>query len=539
MEILSKLNTNGSGLNISELSESLTTAEIEPRKALVSGRIDKAELGLSGYERLRAQMQTLDEAMGLMAGLQPRQLTSDSSAVRVQLDDPQALDGTGASLRVDSLAQSQVLNFGGFSGPDAQIGSGAMTVAFGTWSQETPPVFNPGAPEAKTINFSAGSTLADMAEALNMLDGVTARVIEVGDGSYTLGVISQTGAAQALRFSVAPDAEAGLSAFDFASDPSAVQVQGAADAMLSFNGIAVTRPSNEISDLMPGATLSLTAVTAMPVTLSEVANVEGSLAVMGGFVEMLNATRALIDGLTARGFGAGSTKGDLAGDALTEGVQRQLETLIGQAFGVSGTHLADLGVVTERDGTLRLDEGKFSALVSKDPSVMDALVRDHLTGQGVTITGAPAAGTKGGSFQITRDPLTGAAELGGVALSGYAQADGSWSYYVGAGPMKGLRLTTEGTSDGATLRFEPSLVSNIGAYLDTVLAENGVLGARERALQSTVSEETEGLEALDKRAEDLRARYLSKFTEMERVVTMLNSTGDYLTNLIDAWNSDN
>jgi flagellar hook-associated protein 2 len=65
------------------------------------------------------------------------------------------------------------------------------------------------------------------------------------------------------------------------------------------------------------------------------------------------------------------------------------------------------------------------------------------------------------------------------------------------------------------------------------------LAQREDSLRDTIAEETSALDALDTRSEDLRARYLSRFTEMERVITQLNSTGDYLTNLIDAWNSDN
>ncbi len=48
MDILSSLNTGGSGLNISELTETLTNAEIEPRKSLITPRIATAELPLSG-----------------------------------------------------------------------------------------------------------------------------------------------------------------------------------------------------------------------------------------------------------------------------------------------------------------------------------------------------------------------------------------------------------------------------------------------------------------------------------------------------------
>jgi flagellar hook-associated protein 2 len=83
------------------------------------------------------------------------------------------------------------------------------------------------------------------------------------------------------------------------------------------------------------------------------------------------------------------------------------------------------------------------------------------------------------------------------------------------------------------------MLSSLQSYLtDTV--ENGTsLAQREDSLRDTIAEETTALDALDTRSEDLRTRYLSRFTEMERIITQLNSTGDYLTNLIDGWNSDN
>ena len=38
--------------------------------------------------------------------------------------------------------------------------------------------------------------------------------------------------------------------------------------------------------------------------------------------------------------------------------------------------------------------------------------------------------------------------------------------------------------------------------------------------------------------ESLRNRYIKQFTSMEQAVTSLKSTGEYLTNLLDAMNKD-
>lgn len=117
------------------------------------------------------------------------------------------------------------------------------------------------------------------------------------------------------------------------------------------------------------------------------------------------------------------------------------------------------------------------------------------------------------------------------------QDDGRWVYGVTSGPMSGVRIFAGPDVEIATLTAAPSLTSSLMTYLGDVLASDAALAQREAAEQDGLAADADALAALDRRAEDVRARYLARFTEMERVVTQLNSTGDYLTNLIDAWNS--
>jgi len=537
-DILSSLNSGGTGLNISELSETLTDAEIAPRKTLITDRIDTAELRLSGYDRLRGQAEQVTAALGLMRGLAPFAVRSDSAAVGVTVTDPGAVDLQTSRLAVSQLASAQVLSFGGYNDPAQAVGGGALTVDFGRWSGDEPPVFTPGAQAAQTITFGPGSTLEDMATALSTLNGVSARVIDLGDGSFSLGVISDTGAGNALRFSVAAGADPGLADFDFSAGPDAVEAQAAQDARLSLNGIEVTRPDNRVDDLLPGVSLTLTGTTVTPATVTAAPNIEGALEVIQSFVDIVNTTGRLVDTLTARGFGPDAEAGDLAGDALAEGMMRRIESILGQGFGVSGAHLADLGILTERDGSLTLDEGRFTTALSGNPGLVDGLVRDGISGHNVGIEGLPVSGGEAGRFTLTRDPATGAATLAGVPVFGEAQENGDWVYSVASGPMRGIRLTVEAGTERAEIRFAPSMVSSLQSYLSEILSPEGALADREGTLTDTIGVETTALDALDSRAEELRMRYLSRFTEMERIVTQLNSTGDYLTNLIDAWNSD-
>lgn len=537
-EILAALNRGGTGINIAELAESLTQAEITPRRALIADRIDSAEVRLSGYDRLRGQAEQMGDALDLMRGLSSRSLSSDNSAVSVTVSDPGAVDLQSARIGVSQLAQSQVLSFVGFAEAEAEIGAGALTVSFGTWSEDAPPVFSAGPRAAQTITFQPGSTLADMAEALSSVEGLSARVIDLGDGTFSLGVISETGSQNALRLSVAADADPRLAQFDISADPGAVQVQGAQDAKLSLNGIAVTRSGNQIDDLLPGVTLNLTAQTLSDATLTGRANVEGALEVMQSFVDIINATQTIVKSLTARGFGEGGVAGDLAGDSLADGVLRGIASVLGRGFGVQGTHLADIGIRTERNGTLSLDADRFAAVLTANPALLDPLVRDDLVGRDVQIGGTPRADAATGRYQLIRDSATGAATLAGVDLIGSAQENGDWTYRVPSGPMRGLTLTVAAGTQQAEINFQPSMVSSLQSYLSGVLGSSNALAQREVALSAAIATETIALEALDRRSDEVRTRYLSQFTQMEMIVTQLNATGTFLQNLVDGWNAD-
>ncbi|WP_417727003.1 flagellar filament capping protein FliD [Roseovarius sp.] len=538
-EILTALNRGGTGLNIAELADSLTQAEISPRRALIADRIDRAELRLSGYDRLRGQAEQVNDALGLMQGLSPRSVSSDNAAVSVTVSDPTAVDLQGARIGVEQLAQAQVLSFVGFTDAAAEIGSGVLTVDFGSWSEDVPPVFTAGTRSGQTVTFQPGSSLADMAEALSTFEGVSARVIDVGDGTFSLGIISETGEQNALRLSVAAGADPGLASFDISTDLGTAQVQRAQDAKLSLNGIAVTRASNQIDDLLPGLTVNLNTTTAFDAKVSARANTEGALEVMQSFVDIINATQTLVKSLTARGFGDAGVAGDLAGDSLADGVLRGIESVLGRGFGVRGTHLADIGIRTERDGSLTLDAERFSAALTADPALLDPLIRDDLNGRDVQISGSLATDPAAGRYALTRDPATGIATLSGVTLFGAEQENGDWTYRVPSGPMRGLTLTVSAGTDLAEITYAPSMISSLQSYLSGVLADGSALEEREQALNTSIATETTALEALDLRSEDVRTRYLSQFTQMELIVTQLNSTGDYLRDLVDGWNSNN
>ena len=105
------------------------------------------------------------------------------------------------------------------------------------------------------INYSDTTTLEQLATAINDTAGtkVTASILQTGASSYELVVKSDgVGANQNITFG-----DSGTLLATLGMDTVAAKMQSSRDASFDYNGIAITRPTNEITDLVNGVTVSL------------------------------------------------------------------------------------------------------------------------------------------------------------------------------------------------------------------------------------------------------------------------------------------
>lgn len=542
VDILSTLNRSGSGLNITTLSTDLATAEVAPRKMMAQTRIDSAETSLGALDVLRSSLTGLRGTLTALSSANITRVTSDSPAVNVRVDDAARVAAQSISVGVQSLAQSQVLEFRGFSGAGQSLGIGSLSVDFGAWEADN---FSVGTRPSQTISLGAGATLQDLADGLNAIDGIMARIVDVGDGTVSLGVLSQTGASNALRIGVSADAASPLQQFDMSAGPGNVELRGASDAVLTLDGIAIRRQTNEIADAIPGVTLDLRATTTdqPPAMISAGLDTELAAEAVTSLMQSLNEFRSLARGMTARGV-AGAEAGPLAGDAGLQSLLGSFDNLLTRGYdglGDQPVFLSDFGLITERDGSLRFDRSRLDAMLSQDSGRIESLLRGALSAgsEGVSVAGRPIRDPAPGRYDVVIDPDTSTATIGGVMVQGVPTDDGRTLYAVPSGPLAGVSLTVDAGITSSTIDYGPGPLATLGAYLDDVVSNGGILDRRENAFTSEIAENSDRLTALDQRMTEIEARYRSRFTEMERVITQLNSTGDYLTSLLDSWNADN
>lgn len=531
IDYLSTLNSKGSGLNITQLVDNLTAAEVEPKRAQVAARIEKIELSISEMGKLRAGMESLRSTLtSEKAGL-AFDVASSSSAVSVAISDQSRLENRTGSVEVTALAQGQVLEFTGFNSANAVLGAGSLTLNFGSWDGINF-TNSPRAPVTITLtNDTQG--LDDLAAQLSAVAGVSAEVVAKGDNSYSLAVMSDTGASNALRLT-----SADLSQFDTTDGSNQVVV--ARDAVLSVDGVAVTRSSNHIDDLLPGLSLTLNATTTIPAKIVALEDPDLAEAELRAFVDAINGTRSLLREATARGIN-GAESGPLAADPTAASLSRSLSALTTrplEGFGDTPVFLSNLGVRTERDGSLSVDTAEFQAAMARDPTLYRAVFQSLNTSssQGVSVAVAVYGDPPAGAFTFERTAED-AATLNGEALIPRT-VDGVREFYKITGDFGGVTLrVTDPAPSSSTIYFGQSLIARLRDFVANSLSATGNIATSTTRLEQDVRDQQDLMDEISLGENRISERYMAKFGAMEAMVTQLKSTGDYLTSMLEAWNN--
>jgi flagellar hook-associated protein 2 len=154
----------------------------------------------------------------------------------------------------------------------------------------------------------------------------------------------------------------------------------AQDAAFKLDGLAMTRASNTITDLVPGLDLTLAGINPGAATTIRFSDPGAAVTTfMNDLVSALNELSGELNTQTA------PQSGDLARDSGARAMRRALSQLAGTivmpgATGSDPATLADLGLATSRDGTFRLDAARLTATQKAAPEAVAAMFTTGLFG---------------------------------------------------------------------------------------------------------------------------------------------------------------
>ena len=375
----------GSNLDVDGIVSKLMSVEQQPL-ALLQKKETSYQAKLSGFGTLKGAMSSFQTSVRSLSDLSKFQVSKTSIGdplVASATSNATATPGSYA-LQVTQLAQSQKLVAAGVASQIAPIGSGVISIDFGTITSGTLGAdgkytgagFTSGGGGVKTVTIDAtNNSLSGIRDAINKAGvGVTASIVNDGGTSpYRLALTSEaTGKTGSMTISVAETGGPGLGALlnnDVRVAQNMAQTAAGQNAEMTIDGIAVSKPSNTVSDVITGVTLNL--LKTNPTQSTPVIVARDSAAVtasINAFVKSYNdITQTLRDAAAYNP--ATRTAAVLNGEASVRTIGAQVRGVMTASIAGSGSvfsRLSEIGVTLQKDGLLQVDNTKLTKAMTSN-----------------------------------------------------------------------------------------------------------------------------------------------------------------------------
>lgn len=481
----------GSGLDVNSIVTQLMAIERRPLTAL-DGKEAKQQAQLTAYGSLKGALSTFQSTVSnLTTAAQFSTVTANFSNSEIASASANSSAVAGSySVEVQTLAQSQKLKSENFTSTSTTVGSGTLTIQFGTYSGGAF-TLNPEK-AAQSITIDPGqSSLVGVRDAINEANiSVSASIINDGSGNRLVLTSKDTGLSNALKITVADDDanntdNTGLSqlAFDASTGGTShlTETVAAENANLVIDGINISKATNTVSDAIEGVTLDLLkADIGNPATLTIAPNHAKTQSIIESFVTAFNDLNKTISDLSK--FDAGSNRASiLTGDSTVRAIQARLRGVFNTALNTAGgglSTLSDIGITFQKDGTLKLDSAKLNEVLNdptKDISTLFAQVgkpSDSL----VSFVSATDE-TENGSYPL---------EITQLATRGSAVGSTATALTINSGSNDTLDLTVDGKSVSITLAAGTYTAGTLAAEIQS--KANGALADSNNGIKISVTE---------------------------------------------------
>jgi flagellar hook-associated protein 2 len=516
----------GSGLDVRALVDDLAAAAKAPKEALIAQREQANQAKVSTLAQVGGAIDSFAAALSsLISGgtLYSQPSLSDASVFTASAVPGARLGALSAEIEVTQLAKAQTLSSVPLAGASEPVGEGDLTIttASGSFTVTIGP---------------ANDSLTGLAKAINDENaGVTASVVTDAAGAR-LVVKGGIGEAQAFTLSVPAGTASGLERFASAGMTLA---QAAQDAILFVDGVEIHRAANSFSDLVPGVQIDLKSAkrgTAVSIGVTRPTAAIGQA--VQDFVAAYNELATMIAEATKAGV-AGEA-GALRGDVGVREMQRQLASLpttVLSSTGEGPRTLAEIGVRTNRDGTLSVNQARLQDVLASDPEGVEALFNPAQHSSSPLLTIRSAAGrVKPGTYAVTDivagNPASG--KIGGIAFL----ASGANLVAPSGSKAVGLILGVSGDVASATITVDPGLGGALQAIRDGLRARDGAFAATDERLDKEADRIADDRAALEARSAKYYNQLVTTFTAMDRQVSAFRATQSYLDQQIKIWTAD-
>lgn len=343
----------GSGIDTAALVADLASASRTPKVQRFDSLARANQAKVSTLAQARSDLDSFADSLASLAAggtLRSQPVTSDDNAITVSSNPGTLLGSYSGEIVVSSLAKAQTIYSGYLPSATDPVGRGNMTLTVGTTNY------------ALSVDASNDS-LNGLANAINATgSGVRASVINDA-GSFRLVLKGESGAAKA--FTLATDAGADPNLSQFAGAAMTVG-QTASDAAFTVDGVAYTRSTNSFEDVVPGLTILLKKADPLAtIAISSTRPNDVLKQTLGDFVSVFNTLKKDVEAARLAN----------NGNPALRAFERQLGALIAQPLLADANirSLSDVGISTNRDGTIALNSAKLEAALRDHPDAVEAI----------------------------------------------------------------------------------------------------------------------------------------------------------------------
>jgi len=450
--------------------------------------------------------------------------SNDNNDVANLTTSSTATSGT-FSLVVNNLARETKLISTGFAETSSAIGNGTIAITVGSTVTEI------------TIDDS-NSSLDGIRLAINN-SGANVQANFINDGSTTNPVklvISgkQTGTENAVSISASNT----LFGFGQSSPISFTETQAAQNASFDLDGIAVSKASNVVTDVISGTTLTLESAGSGIITLSpdEEAIKEKVQNYVDGYNEIILHLRSEL-ALTES---TGET-GVLFANFTIQNLQQTLrETVSDEVVGIDGSFnfLSQIGVRTQSDGTISIDDGILSTAIASDIGNVTQFFSSSgkTSDSSITFVGF-TDNTEPGGYKVRVSG--GVVQLATSGTSTFVDAVGNGNFFAGAPgtAAEGLNFRVGNLADGdygtVTLTVGVAQITNRTLARLTDASLDGPLEAEIDSATNSITDFDETIADLEERLVLFDSNIRNRFTNLEVVLGRLNSQKNAFESSID------
>ena len=544
-EILSKLNV-GSGIDTTELIKALVDADTAATKENLDNLEEKANNQISTFALLKNNLKSFKD---IVLDIQSQQEygftgnTSDATVATLTASGSKAGSTIDSSIVVNTLASSHTLTGPSYASTTATVGARNLQISFGTWSADPTAgggqSFTANSLSTISVSTSSSSTLTDLRDAINNAvtdsdnDGnkdVLASIIYDGS-NYMLMLKSQSGASNEMKITDSNGSP--TYAYNATDGAQLTQRVPGVNAAFTVDGISMTRTTNEIDDLFDGFTLGLKKTSGSAVRISSEVDLVGVKTLMDNYVVTYNEVMKNLIAMGANDPVDPDNDGALIGDSTLREIMKELREMSTTALsGYEGGpyYLSNLGIGTQRDGTMTFDPKKLEKMFKAKPDSVRAFFSNNLStsNTNITISAFDFRLTQPGTYAFSTNGST--HTIGGVSATKSGDI-----YSVSSGDPQGLKIeiaSGSGITSG-TVYYGKSFIDRLAEKLDNYLQFNSIIDVRMDNLEDNLKTVADKRLSLESRIASLTERYARQYSAMESTVAQFQETGNMLTQLLE------